>query len=116
VTRKNVRRGFLGAGLALLSSEGVISKLGVKLRTPTPVPGIGKLPVPWASKRPNNLIEVISQSDFIKSRIYRHQGSSPTSILGGVDHLAKGTRGTMHQIALLKSEVHILRKENETLG
>lgn len=99
-----------------MNPESVFSKLDVRLRTPTPVLGVDELPVPWVSKTPNNPIEAISQSDFIKSRISRHQGSSPTSILDAVDQFAKGTRGIMHQIALLKSEVQILREENERLS
>jgi len=116
MTEKNIRGGFRGTGLAPLNSESVISKLDVKLRTPTPVLGVDELPVPWVSKTPNNPIEATSQSDFIKNRISRHQGSSPTSILDAVDQFAKGARGIMHQIALFKSEVQILREENETLS
>jgi hypothetical protein len=39
MTGKNIRGGFKGAGLVPLDPESVISKLDVKLRTPTPVEG-----------------------------------------------------------------------------
>jgi hypothetical protein len=94
----------------------VISRLDVKLRTPTPAGGVDELPAPWVSRTPHNPLEASSQSIFIKNRIFRHQGSSPTSILYAVDQFAKGTQGIMHQIALLRSENQILRQENEILS
>ncbi|KAM6514320.1 hypothetical protein FALCPG4_18908 [Fusarium falciforme] len=116
MTEKNIRGGFRGAGLVPLNSESVISRLDVKLHTPPSVDGVDELPAPWVSKTPNNPTEAGSQSEFIKNRISRHQGSSPTSILHAVDQFAKGTQGIMHQIALLRSENQILRQENETLS
>ncbi|RKK17113.1 hypothetical protein BFJ66_g18036, partial [Fusarium oxysporum f. sp. cepae] len=116
MTGKNIRGGFQGAGLVPLDPESVISKLDVKLRTPTPVEGVEELPAPWVSQTPHNPIEASSQSEFIKNRISRHQGSSPTSILHAVDQFAKGTQGIMHQMALLRSENQILRQENEILS
>ena len=46
ITEKNVRGGFQGTGLGPLDPESVISKLDVKLRTPTPVDGADELPAP----------------------------------------------------------------------
>jgi hypothetical protein len=116
ITEKNIRGGFRGADLVPLNLDSVISRLDVKLRTPTPFEDVDELPAPWVSKTPNNPIEASSQSEFSKNRISRHQGSSPTSILHAVDQFAKGGQGIMHQIALLRSENHILRQENETLS
>jgi hypothetical protein len=116
MTEKNIRGGFRGAGLVPWNPESVVSRLDVKLRTPTPVEGVDQLPAPWVSQTPHNPTEASSQSNFIKTRISRHQGSSPTSILHAVDQFAKGTHGIMHQIALLRSENQILRQENEMLS
>jgi hypothetical protein len=116
MTGKNIRGGFKGAGLVPLDPKSVISKLDVKLRTPTPVEGVEELPAPWVSQTPHNPTEASSQSEFIKNRISRHQGSSPTSILHAVDQFAKGTQGIMHQMVLLRSENQILRQENEILS
>ena len=96
--------------------ERVIKQLDVRLRTPTPVEGIPELAEPWVSRTPHNPIEAGSQSEFIKDRITRHQGSSPTSIIAALDCFTKGTYGIMHQLALLKSENQILRQENQTLS
>jgi hypothetical protein len=46
ITEKNVWGGFQGTGLVPLDPESVISKLDVKLRTPTPVKGADELPTP----------------------------------------------------------------------
>ncbi|EXK76739.1 hypothetical protein FOQG_18531 [Fusarium oxysporum f. sp. raphani 54005] len=90
--------------------------MDVKLCTPTPVEGVEELPAPWVSQTPHNPTEASSQSEFIKNRISRHQGSSPTSTLHAVDQFAKETQGIMHQMALLRSENQILRQENEILS
>ena len=96
MTENNVRGGFRGAGLVPMSPERVISQLDVRLRTPTPVEGGSELPKPWVSRTPNNPIEASSQSEFIKGRIARHQGSSPTLIIKAMDSFTKGTYGIMH--------------------
>ena len=52
----------------------------------------------------------------MKSRIARHQGSSPTPIFETVAALAKGTELLAHANTLLAAEVHSLRKANEALS
>ena len=116
MTEQNVQGGFRGAGLVPMSPERVISQLDIRLRTPTPVEGVPEMPEPWVSRTPHNPIEAGSQSEFIKDRIARHQGSSPTSIIDALNCFTKGTYGIMHQLALLKSENQILRQENQTLS
>jgi hypothetical protein len=116
ITEKNIKGGFRGTGIIPYDPESVLSRLDLKLRTPSPVDGGLELPDLWVPKTPNNPIEATSQTDFIKSRISRHQGSSPTSILAAMDQFAKGARGIMHQMALLKAEVNTLREANSTLS
>jgi ABC-type transporter Mla subunit MlaD len=58
----------------------------------------------------------MSQSTFIKTRISRHQNSSPTSIYAAVDQFTKGASQIMHQLALLKAENQNLRQANEVLS
>jgi hypothetical protein len=116
MTAENVLGGFRGAGLVPLNPQVVIDKLGVKLRTPTPT----EPPLPandsWTSQTPHNTTEATSQTELIKDRIARHQGSSPTSILGAMDQFAKGAQAVMHQVTLLRAEVSTLRKANESLS
>ena len=94
----------------------MLSKLDVKLRTPTPLNSRAGTPQPWVFQTPHNPREAESQSTLIKTRIANHQNSSPTSMLAAVDQLTKGTMAVMHQVALLRSEVSSLRKANEALS
>ena len=65
-TEQNIKSGFRGAGLVPLDPENVISKLDIKLRTPTP-PGSSSGTAPrWESKTPRNAIEADSQAQFLK--------------------------------------------------
>lgn len=110
---ENIKAGFRGAGLVPYNPQAVISKLDVKLRTPTPT-----LPEadPWVSQTPRGPTEAISQSAYVQHRIARHQGSSPTNVFSAVKQLAKGTELIAHEITLLRSEVRTLRKANQALA
>ena len=116
MTEKNIRGAFRGSGLVPFDPESVLSRLDVKLRTPSPVEGDVELPNLWVPKTPNNPIEATSQTDYIKRRIRRHQESSPTSILAAIDQVAKGACGIMHKMALLQAEIGQLREANSTLS
>jgi hypothetical protein len=113
--QKNIQSGFRGAGLIPYNPEEVIARLDVKLRTPTPNIEFLILPEPWVSQTPHNPIEAYSQFIFLKNRISRHQGSSPTSILGAIDHFEKGAKIIMHKFALQKAELKTLRNANREL-
>jgi hypothetical protein len=54
ITKSNIQGAFRGAGLVPLDAEAVISKLDVRLRTPTP-PTTDV--APWVSKTPSNNLE-----------------------------------------------------------
>jgi hypothetical protein len=116
MTKANIQGGFRGAGLVPFDPQAVISKLDVKLRTPTPTGPPSIIADPWVSQTPHNPIEAVSQSNFIKSRISHHQGSSPTPILTAVDQMAKGTQALAHMVTLLTSEVRTLQKANDALS
>ncbi|EAQ93003.1 hypothetical protein CHGG_01238 [Chaetomium globosum CBS 148.51] len=116
MTEKNIQGGFSGAGIVPFDPERVLSKLDVKLHTPTHPDSRPGTAQPWASKTPYNAQETRSQSDFIKTRISSYQNSSPASVLVAVDQLTKGATAVMHQVALLQSEVSSLRKANEPLS
>ena len=116
MTEKKHQGGFRGAGIVPFDPEHVISKLDLKLKTPTPPNSRPGTSQSWVSKTPHNPTEASSQSTFIKNRISRHQNSSPTSIFEAVNQIAKGASKVMHQLALLKSENQILRQANEELS
>jgi hypothetical protein len=116
ITIQNAKAGFRGAGLVPFDPQVIISKLDVKLRTPTPTGSPSMDADPWVSQTPHNPIDALSQSTLVKSRIARHQGSSPTPIFETVVALAKGTEILVHENTLLAAEVRTLRKANEALS
>ena len=116
MTESNIQGGFRGAGLLPFDPNRVISTLDLKLKTPTPPSSRLGTAQPWVSQTPNNPTEAMSQSTFIKTRISRHQNSSPTSIYTAIDQFTKGASQIMHQLALLKAENQNLRQANEVLS
>jgi hypothetical protein len=109
MTEKNIKPAFRGARLVPLDPERVVSKLDVRLRTPTPAEEVASLSTPWVSKTPKTVLEAQFQCEYLDRRIRRHQSSSPESILGALKSLAKGTKAIMHENALI-------RAENQDLG
>ena len=72
ITEKNIQGGFAGAGLMPYNPERVISKLDIRIRTPTPPASSPRTALPWVSQTPHNPREATSQSVFIKTRISNH--------------------------------------------
>jgi hypothetical protein len=116
ITERNIQGGFAGAGLVPFDPERVLSKLDVRLRTPTLPTSQPGTTQPWVFQTPYNPREADLQSTLIKTRITNYQNSSPTSMLAAVDQLTKGTMAVMHQVALLRAENASLRKANEALS
>jgi hypothetical protein len=116
MTVQNSQAGFRGAGLVPFDPQAVISKLDVRLRTPNPSTPPSTDSNPWVSQTPHNATDALSQSTLVKSRIARHQGSSPTPIFETVAALAKGTEILAHEMTLLSAEVRTLRAANEALS
>jgi hypothetical protein len=110
ITAQNARAGFRGAGLIPFDPQVVISKLDIKLRTPTPTSPPSQDADPWVSQTPPNPTDALSQTTLVKNRIACYQGSSPTSVLATVTTLAKGTEILAYKNTLLAAEVRALRK------
>ncbi|ESZ98945.1 hypothetical protein SBOR_0603 [Sclerotinia borealis F-4128] len=116
ITIQNMKAGFQGAGLIPFDPQAVLSKLDIRIHTPSPL-SIPSEPVDsWVSQTPHNPTEAFSQSTLVKSRIYRYQSSSSTSIFETVLVLAKGTERLAHKNTLLNAEICTLRKANEALN
>jgi hypothetical protein len=116
MTIQNIKAGFRGTGLVPHNPQAVLSKLDVKLQTPTPTGPPLPEADPWVSQTPHNPNEAISQSEHVRSCIASHQGSSPTSVFSVVKQLAKGTELIAHEMTLLREEVRTLRKANKVLA
>lgn len=116
ITKQNVEAGFRGAGLIPFNPETVISKLDIKLRTPTPPLPLTSTTDTWVSQTPKNPFEALSQSTLVKGQIARHQSSSPTPIFQTVVALAKGTERLAYELTLANAEIRTLRAANEALS
>ena len=116
MTAQNAQAGFRGAGLVPFDPQAVLSKLDVKLRTPTPSRPSTANTNPWVSQTPSNPTEALSQTTLVRNRIAHHQGSSPTPLFETVTALAKGTERMAHEMTLLTAEVRTLRAANEALS
>lgn len=115
-SEENVRGGFRGAGLVPFDPQSVISKLNVKLRTPTPPGSSSANAGPWVCKTPQTSYEANAQAEYIKNRISRHQSSSPTSIYGAMDQMLKGASTVMHRMVLMEDRINQLESANRTLS
>jgi hypothetical protein len=115
-TEQNIKGGFRGAGIVPWNPETVISKLDIRLRTPTPPGASDNLPLPWISQTPQAVTQALSQPNLIKDRVARHQGSSLTPILTSVDQLAKATVSISHRLTLPTWEIKALREANKALS
>ena len=110
ITSSNIQGGFRGAGLVPFAPDRVISRLDVKLRTPSPLPPSNS---PWQSQTPSNALELGSQSTLVKSRIQRHLDSSPTSMVEAFEKVSKGAAIIAHKLVLAQREIAALKAANE---
>ena len=110
-TKENICAGFRGAGLVPYDPEHVITKLDIKILTPSPPPEASE-PSPWQSKTPSNPKELQAQTDLIRSRMAAQPASSPTQINEAMEHLIKGATTVMHAAVLLREEVKELQAAN----
>jgi hypothetical protein len=106
-TANNICASFRGAGLILLDPEAVLSKLDVQLRTLSPP--VAQEVTQWESKTPSNTVELGYQTALIRSRIQRHQDSSPT-LLKSIDSLERGAQKFRHELVLVRDKVASLEK------
>jgi hypothetical protein len=79
-TQENVCAGFRGAGLVPHDPEAVLSKLDVRLHTPTPPP---LATVAWEAQTPRNAREIDAQSTLIQNRMQNYRGSRAALVFRG---------------------------------
>jgi hypothetical protein len=113
IVEDNIIASFRGAGLVPHDESAVLSKLDIRLRTPTP-PST-ELPQ-WESQTPRTSAQVAAQSLHVKERVQRHQDSSPTSIFEGLDRLEKGVTLLAHGASIMQVELERLRAANALLS
>jgi len=109
-TSANICSAFRGAGLVPLQPDVVLSKVDVRLRTPTP-PALPE--APWEAKTPSNVRELEAQSTLIRDRVRRHKSSSPASIIQAIGQLKKGAEVIMLSAELMRDRIASLEGANE---
>jgi hypothetical protein len=105
-TQDNIRAGFRGAGLVPYDPEAVLSKLDVRVRTPTPPP---RNTIAWEAQTPRNAKEVEAQSTLIRKRLESRPRSSASSLDEKIHQLSKGAQQIAHNMALLQETVNRLQ-------
>ncbi len=86
-TIDNIRQAFEALDSVPHDLDAVLSKLDVRLRTPTPPP---RDDVAWEAKTPRTAKEVEAQSTLIRQRIRNRPRSSTSSLDEQVRQLSKG--------------------------
>ena len=110
-TPANIRSAFQGAGLVPLQPDAVLSKLDIKLRTPTPPAAVAE--AVWQARTPSNVRELEAQSTLIRDRVQRHKSSSPASIIAAIGQLKKGAEIMMLSAELMRDRLASLERANE---
>jgi hypothetical protein len=108
ITKENIKAGFHGAGLVPLNPDAVLSKMDIRLHTPTPPPANI---TEWTSQTPYNPAEAIAQSALVRKQLNEREGS-PTPLIRAVSSLVKGTEQLAQEMAIIQSEIHALREAN----
>jgi hypothetical protein len=111
-TEENARAGFRGAGLVPFNPDAVLSKLDVRLRTPTPP---RRDDAAWEAKTPRNAKELEAQTTLIRQRMQRRPGSSASSLDEQVRQLSKGAQQIAHNMVSLQEEQARMRSAIEEL-
>ena len=114
-TTENVKAGFRGGGIVPLDPDAVLSKLDVRLRTPSPPPTLPTMADIWSPRTPQNAADFRFQAEYIKSRFVNHLDSSPTSFFEAVEQIARSGQTSMHSNELNKINTSALQRANATL-
>lgn len=99
-TKKNICASFRGAGLVPLDPQVVLSKVDVRLRTPTPA---APEATAWESKTPSNVRELEAQSRLLYQQVRQYCSSSPTEARGSLQSLVKGASFTVHSVTVARN-------------
>ncbi|OQE11327.1 hypothetical protein PENFLA_c072G04132 [Penicillium flavigenum] len=107
---ETIKNSFQSASLIPFAPERVISKLDIRLRTPTPPSSRGS---DWDPKTPSNYVQLQKQASSIKALLRTRSRSPPSPLNSAINQVLKACQITMQSAALLEKEVSDLRAENE---
>lgn len=102
-----IQNTFAAAGLVPYDPDRAMSRISVRLRTPTPP---GSSSSAWSPKTPYNVKQLTRQASSIK-RLIEQRSESPINT--ALNQLVKGCQLAMHGAAMLTKENHDLRAANK---
>lgn len=104
--------GFRATGLVPFNPDQVLSRLDVRLRTPSLPPPI-QAPSPWVPETPHNTADLQFHSAAVQELIRYCTQSPPSPTVKAVKQLIKGCQMAMHSATILAAENTSLRAANE---
>jgi hypothetical protein len=107
---ETIKNSFAAAGLVPYDPDRVISKLDIRLRTPTP---LSSQESEWSPKTPSNYVQLQKQASSIKVLLKYRSKSPPSPLKSAIDQVLKACQITMQSTAILEKEVSDLRAKNE---
>ena len=107
---ETIKNSFGAASLVPFEPNRVISKLNIRLRTPTPPPSRGS---DWEPKTPSNYVQLQKQASSIKALLRTRSRSPPSPLNSAINQVLKACQITMQSAAFLEKEVGDLRAANE---
>jgi hypothetical protein len=107
---ETIKNSFAGAGLMPYNPDRVLSKLDIRLRTPTP---LSSRDSEWSPKTPSNYVQLQKQASSIKALLKQRSKSPPSPLNSAINQVLKVCQITMQSAAILEKEVSDLRAENE---
>lgn len=108
-----IQNGFRAVGLVPFNPDEVLSKLDIRIRTPSPTLQPIQTPSSWTPKTPHNILELQSQTEAIQRLLRYSTYSPPSPTVQAVNQLVKGCQLVMHSSAILMVENKTLRAANE---
>ena len=109
----SVQNSFQAAGLVPFDPTRVLSKLNIRLRTPTPAPPARSRSSTFSPKTPATVAELLKQASSIKAFLKQRSRSPPSPSHTALNQLIKGCQIAMHNGILLEQENKLLRAANE---
>ena len=104
-----IKNSFTAAGLVPFDPDRVLSKLNIRLRTPTPPGSRGSDGEP---KTPLNYMQLQKQSSSIKALLRTRSRSPPSPLNTAINQILKACQIGMQSAAILEKEVSELRALN----
>ena len=116
ITKSNIQAGFRGAGLTPFDPQRVIGNLDVRLRTPISSRPSSRESQSWTSKTPQTHKEASSQLKYMKTRLARHQNSSPTALVQSMEQFERGMTCLLHGYTLMQAQLDETREANRLVS